>query len=1152
MSTEEIAVNTSDKMMHDEIACDFIGKALKDGDFAERLMGRSKLVQKMLDTVRTLRGHSSVSQPEAARYAVLAGKLRAAVDVGGAANIIVIGGPLEARYSLEEDTIKKQIVRHQDELNEMSPVATILSDGYAGITNQSQRTERALDELKKTGYAVEREGFGRIVFERNQINKSMDYLHTPAERAAIAAVPAVLKRGIVISEASEHKARGFNTVTFGAPVSINGQVGNMGVVVKMLGRNLYKTHRIISSDGSMFVLPETEDAESGSDGRFFGKPETQIQPTDSASENNVAQSGENGKGKNEKTRYSLDENGNWNDDEDLSYRFTRKPRPIGAYGYAEFADNTDLNYGYGKYAYNVPREKLSTISELYNEMKKALDNSVADGSIYDYEPNFDEIGEDEFLKEFDPEDIVISAGAWDNPDWVQWFFDKVAEPGDIAGVKTQEGAIVFDENIIRPDYDAASYFHDNNVRYSLDEDYMSGLVQDAEERDKVVQPWEETERQAAKAGYPVLNGKQVFPFKTWVKDAGRGNYGLVIGKGFDREDGELLKVSFWNKDQNARAVAELPVSELEAVSGKYQPEDAELRSLFESEPADNLRGAVSPEITAASDQLQRMANVSSQIVKVKRGLDSWYGEQADTYREGARQEFDAAMADYLPELSQIRKYYEQRAREKSAKKDALKFAGMELDDQSVQYVRQLWKDQKEAKRKLDRAKARNLMTDADNEFVDRAIRGETSIDNIPEDLNARGIRAVYEARSNFEDYDQQIQAFNRQRKAALRAEADTYLADVLKWKDKPSGFQYMRETMERNMRDIAPKEDAEGMIARYFEPVHQNEAEATRLKNGYRNRIRELDISRKVQKGNSDSEAAAVQFLGEAEDNIRTLEAQAKKGRQEDWRNGHTLQEWRDLVIDFKTKNPNMDFGKVEWDVSEFRSIYNDLFEKMNDARIKNGYEPVDYRKGYFPHFQDGHTDEVFAKIGKALGMEMDATALPTSINGITHTFKPGIQWQAAAHAREGFTTDYDAVEGFDKYLESAAGVICHTNDLQSLRALAEQIRYRSSDKGIQEQIDALREDPSLTMEEREDKIRDVYDKRLHRTCCSDRRAISLAFLLAKTLTRPFSGCKTSSKIVKNFDSEKACRALKTLGKLKKSRSLNDYGIFSFWQRTRV
>ena len=817
-----------------------------------------------------------------------------------------------------------------------------------------------------------------------------------------------------------------------------------------------------------------------------------------------------------------------------------------------------------------------------------------------------------------------------------------------------------------------------------------------------------------------MNGKQVFPFKTWVKDAGRGNYGLVIGKGFDREDGELLKVSFWNKDQNARAVAELPVSELEAVSGKYQPEDAELRSLFESEPADNLRGAVSPEdyeqyrssydeahgiepgtkveynfeelppkaknyaeraenklvrslaelldvpykdsrsdlkplartiteeylrtgtvsektadtlfgeawdkgiktdetfyndnkyikdelagtavsisdsdahdipdfndwrkrqfgklkisrsgipvdvryaelseqrpdlfppeITAASDQLQRMANVSAQIVKTEKGLDSWYGEQADTYKEGARQEFDAAMADYLPELSQIRKYYEQRAREKSAKKDALKFAGMELDDQSVQYVRQLWKDQKEAKRQLDRAKARNLMTDTDNEFVDRAIRGETSIDNIPEDLNARGIRAVYEARSNFEDYDQQIQAFNRQRKAALRAEADTYLADVLKWKDKPSGFQYMRETMERNIRDIAPKEDAEGMIARYFEPVHQNEAEATRLKNGYRDRIRELDISRKVQKGNSDSEAAAVQFLGEAEDNIRTLEAQAKKGRQEDWRNGHTLQEWRDLVIDFKTKNPNMDFGKVEWDVSEFRSIYNDLFEKMNDARIKNGYEPVDYRKGYFPHFQDGHTDEVFAKIGKALGMEMDATALPTSINGITHTFKPGIQWQAAAHAREGFTTDYDAVEGFDKYLESAAGVICHTNDLQSLRALAEQIRYRSSEKGIQEQIDALREDPSLTMEEREDKIRDVYDKRLHRTCCSDRRAISLAFLLAKTLTRPFSGCKTSSKIVKNFDSEKACRALKTLGKLKKSRSLNDYGIFSFWRRRR-
>ncbi|MEG2420782.1 MAG: hypothetical protein RSB55_04470, partial [Oscillospiraceae bacterium] len=57
-------------------------------------------------------------------------------------------------------------------------------------------------------------------------------------------------------------------------------------------------------------------------------------------------------------------------------------------------------------------------------------------------------------------------------------------------------------------------------------------------------------------------------------------------------------------------------------------------------------------------------------------------------------------------------------------------------------------------------------------------------------------------------------------------------------------------------------------------------------------------------------------------------------------------------LTQLKRSNPNMDWDKVRNSVEKFRGIYNDLFEQMNATRIANGYEPVDYRAGYFPHFQ--------------------------------------------------------------------------------------------------------------------------------------------------------------------------------------------------------
>lgn len=102
----------------------------------------------------------------------------------------------------------------------------------------------------------------------------------------------------------------------------------------------------------------------------------------------------------------------------------------------------------------------------------------------------------------------------------------------------------------------------------------------------------------------------------------------------------------------------------------------------------------------------------------------------------------------------------------------------------------------------------------------------------------------------------------------------------------------------------------------------------------------------------------------------------------------------------------------------------------MNDARVRNGYEPVNFRQGYFPHFQPGDGDGILATFGRALGISTEVTALPTTINGLTHAFRPGIQWFGNAQERLGFNTAYDAVEGFDRYIEGVADVIYQTDNI--------------------------------------------------------------------------------------------------------------------------
>lgn len=471
------------------------------------------------------------------------------------------------------------------------------------------------------------------------------------------------------------------------------------------------------------------------------------------------------------------------------------------------------------------------------------------------------------------------------------------------------------------------------------------------------------------------------------------------------------------------------------------------------------------EHTHPSDQLEHIAKVMDGFQKVEMSLDAYYGGDED-FKRWAKHDFEVAVTDMLGGLRNVKRYADEQAAAQTARQEAIPTTQAEVEES--------WRKVKEARKKYEKVNAKSLLTNDDKVAVGQLLRGEIKLEHLdPDKLNVKDIRAVYQAKEEYERLAKGIKAWNRSRKEQAKAEADTFLETANDWKDKPAGILYSRETMERNIRDIIKDKDlAEQIISTYFTPVHKGAAAATRMKNTYRERVRNLGLSRKVEKGNVVSEAHAVQLLGEAEDNIRVLEQM--KG-QDKKRDGKTLEEWRSVVAELWEQNPNLDEGKIRNAVKEFRVIYDDLFRQMNEVRVRNGYEPVNYRQGYFPHFQPGNEEGIMAAFGRAMGISTEVTALPTTINGLTHTFRPGIRWFGNAQERLGFNTAYDAVEGFDRYIEGVADVIHQTDNIQRLRALASQIRYRTGDEGIRRQVDAVRDNTTLAEQDKESRIEKIY-----------------------------------------------------------------------------
>lgn len=354
-------------------------------------------------------------------------------------------------------------------------------------------------------------------------------------------------------------------------------------------------------------------------------------------------------------------------------------------------------------------------------------------------------------------------------------------------------------------------------------------------------------------------------------------------------------------------------------------------------------------------------------------------------------------------------------------------------------------------KEYDKISNKEVLTKRDRAQVDRLINKEITIDELPADVNKKGIINVYNAKYELAELKKETQNYRKQVVSEYRNLAQKMTEDIRTWRDKKAGWKYQINTMKRNLRDIIPnKAEAQKMYDTYFKPITKNNAMIEKEINNYNERISKYEIN--------NQESTYIQMIGEY-----TYNPESKISNE--------------IIQKFYEKNKKkIDIDKCNNAVEEFRNIYDELFEKINTTLLENGYRPVEYRKGYFPHFIEDKAESVIGKMAEKLGWRIKKDTLPTDIAGITDTFKPGKAWTSFSQQRTGDATDYNALKGYDNYIRGAMDVIYHTEDIQKLRALENEIRYQYSSDGIKEKINEIYANNELDIQEQQNQITEVLD----------------------------------------------------------------------------
>lgn len=364
-------------------------------------------------------------------------------------------------------------------------------------------------------------------------------------------------------------------------------------------------------------------------------------------------------------------------------------------------------------------------------------------------------------------------------------------------------------------------------------------------------------------------------------------------------------------------------------------------------------------------------------------------------------------------------------------------------------LRETWEQARPVHEQIEKFQKNHPLSTKDEQLLQAAmVNGATGTFSQCDDPAA--VMHRYQLQQELNRRMQPIKDYQRTRGETMALNAEEMADTIAEFaKDKKIPGAYSRETMERNSYDIFGKENrqyAETLNEQYFAPVHKAVADRTNYVNTMRQRVADLHLSK--------HESALVQM--------------ALEGRN-------------DVAAEYIKNNKIKVTSKLQKNVADgvatFQAIYKELYDSLNETLLSNGMKPVRARKNYAPHFVKDKPDTLLSRIRYSFGWGKDSSVnIGTDLAGITDDFSPGKKWFGNLLQREGELTDYDAVAGFDRYIETAGDIIFLTDSVQQLRSLEDALRYRLSDEGTREMVNQIRNDRNLNALERHQKIDEAYN----------------------------------------------------------------------------
>lgn len=312
--------------------------------------------------------------------------------------------------------------------------------------------------------------------------------------------------------------------------------------------------------------------------------------------------------------------------------------------------------------------------------------------------------------------------------------------------------------------------------------------------------------------------------------------------------------------------------------------------------------------------------------------------------------------------------------------------------------------------------------------------------------------------------------------------------------DPSKGLVLYHRTPQRIMRALFGWKQGQQINEAVFEPVYENEQERKRFINRMFDEVRTFEGADGKKSALNKDESAFAQRLKEG----RTVEelveksgaAESIRAAAENLKNGAEMKDAaREFSLDKGSRNlarqyadwlqtqddyaaaKNVDRTKVENAIEKYTEIYDKLYAAINDFLVAHGYEPIGFIKGYAPHFQTSEANGKLESALKAIGVDLGSGVgkLPTSIAGLTKSFKPNKRYNPFFQHRRGDETDYDIVKGFETYVDYASDVLYHTDDIMRVRQMANYLRSTFAPEEMKadiDQMEAMRYAPADVKEE--------------------------------------------------------------------------------------